>query len=332
MQQSKFLFFAIIGLAVVVVIGMVLARPLLPDQPVPLPAAAQAVSIRVAVAPSIRPWAEQAARAFSQQEARIQVQVVEVEGLVPGGLFTTNPQVTSPAGWLAEASFVVDLAREEGLDQFGAAVPVAESALAWGTFNDKQASFEQVYGPVSWDSIHAKGTAPADPLNLVMTAPDNSAEGLAVLISAAAVPLNRTVLSAADVRQSEPWLVETFQDNTRLLPRPAEAFATQGRSVGDVGLLSLVTWRRARLPERTDFSLTPLQPAVVLNYPLVTWTGAPPAEQAAVEAFRNFLLSEPQQQTLADFFLDRPGTASPGVQADGEAVQALLRWAERTLR
>lgn len=332
MQQRRVLFFAIIILAFAAVAGMYAARPFLLDEPLVLPAISQPVTIQVAVAPSIRGWAEQAARGFNQQDAHTQVRIVEAEGLIPSGQFTTNPQVTPPAAWLAEASFMVDLARVEGLQQFEAGLPVAETSLAWGAFADKQAAFNQAYGDLNWTNLHAKAVAPGDLLTLVIASPRNSAEGLAALVSAAAARGDAASLTTADVRQAGAWLTEIFKDNTRIRSTPAQDFVTQGRSVGDAGLLALASWGRAGLPGRSDFVLTPLVPAVSLNYPLAVWTGAPPAEQEAARKFREFLLSEAQQQALAEFELDRANTAQPGVQVQGEAVQALLRWADQNLR
>jgi hypothetical protein len=332
MQQRRVLFVGIIFLAVAAVIGMYVARPFLFDEPLAIPAISQPVTIQVAVAPSIKGWAEQAARGFNQQDAHTQVRIVEANGLVPSGQFTTNPQVTPPAAWLAEASFMVDLARVEGLQQFEAGIPVAETSLAWGAFTDKQAAFNETYGDLNWTNLHAKAVTPGDSLALVFASHRHSAEGLAVLISAAGAPNNVADLTAADVRQASAWLTEIFRDNTRTPSTPAQDFVTRGRSVGDVGLLSLASWGRAGLPGRSDFVFTPLVPAVSLNYPLAIWTGAPPAEQDAARKFREFLLAETQQAALADFYFERANTAQPGIQVQGEAVQALLRWADQNLR
>lgn len=332
MQQRRVLFFTIIILAIAAVIGMYIARPFLLDEPLVLPAVGQPVTAQVAVASSIRGWAEQAAKSFNQQDTRTQVRIVEADRLVPSGQFTTNPQVTPPAAWLAEASFIVDLARVEGLAQFEAGIPVAATSLAWGAYADKQETFQNAYGDLNWANIHAKATAPNDLLTLVFASPQNSAEGLAVLISAAAASSNTAGLSADNVRQAGAWLTEIFRDNTHIRATPAQDFVTQGRSVGDAGLLARTSWDRAGLPNRADFVLTPLAPAVSLDYPLAIWTGAPPAEQDAARQFRDFLLGETQQQALADFHFEPANTAQPGLQVQGEAVQALLRWADQNLR
>ncbi len=332
MQQNKALFFGIIGLAVLIVVVLIVARFFLADQ-LPLPNLAQKVSIRIVAAPSIKPWVDQAAQTFNQRNPNTQVEIVEAEGLLPAAQFRSDPQTTPPAAWLAEASFVVDMAGSSGL-QFNNLRSVASTGLAWGAFADKQNAFAQKYGSLSWTSVHTKAVGADDFLTLVLASPQNSAEGLAALISATAASLNKQDLSAADVSQADSWLTETFRENVRLpIPaKPAEAFAgTQGRSLGDTGILALASWRQVGLDKKADFTLTPAQPNVNLDYPLAVFSQAAPEAQQAAAAFGDFLLSEEQQNALAIVFLERANAAQPGVKASGEAAQRLLDWARREL-
>ena len=334
MRQNKTLFFAIIGLAIIVVVGMFAGVYFFADS-LNLPTGQPTVAIRVVVAPSIKPWADQAAQSFNQANPKTQIEIIEADSLIPESQFSANPQVSPPAAWLAEATFVVDMARNGGLP-FDDARPVAGTSLAWGAFADKQEKFTQQYGTFGWESIHAKAVAPDDFLTVVIASPRNTAGGLAALVSATAAHLNTETLSGAEVNQATPWLTETFKDNTRILPTPAEAFATaQGRSIGDAGLLPVAAWHRAGLQDRAkEFAITPAQPDVTLDYPFAILTGsqATPEGQQAAAAFRDFLLSEPQQNALAGFSFDRAGLSPAGVQADGAAALALFRWAERELR
>ncbi len=333
MQSNKTLFFGIIALAIIIVIGLFLARFLVADE-LNLPTGPEKISIRLVAAPSIKPWVDQAAQAFNQSNPNTQVEIIEAEDLIPQAQFRSDPQVAPPAAWLAEATFVVEMAGDSGL-QFNDARSVASTSLAWGAFKDKQEAFAQKYGPLSWTSVHTKATAMAtdDFLTLVIAPPQNSAEGLAALISATAAHLNKQSLASADVSQSDAWLNETFAENTHIPPRPAEAFATsQGRSLGDAGLLTMASWRSVGLTNKDDFAVTPAQPNVTLDYPLAIFPqAAPPAQQAAA-AFRDFLLAESQQNALANFSFDRANASQAGVKVDGATALALLRWAERTLR
>ena len=127
MQQSKTPFFVIVGLAIVVVIGMFLARSFLAES-LDLPTEAQEITIRVVVAPSIKPWVDQAAQDFNQANPKTQVEIITADSLIPESQFTSDPQSAPPAAWLAEATFIVET---DGSMQFNDIRPVASTSLAW---------------------------------------------------------------------------------------------------------------------------------------------------------------------------------------------------------
>jgi ABC-type molybdate transport system substrate-binding protein len=335
MQPNKFLFFLIVGLAVLIVAGMFGAAYFFLNEPLELPAIQEETTIQVIVAPSIQPWAEQAARVFNRDNPNTPVQIVSADSLIPENQFKLDtPQAVLPAAWLAESTFVVEMAADRGLQFDEERVSVAGSSLAWGAYADKQEAFVEAYGDFSWDNLHAKAVSPTDFLTLVIASPHNRAEGLAALISAAAAHLGQDSLTNADVSQATPWLTEIFKDNTRIPPKPAEAFATaQGRSLGDAGILSQAAWQSAGLEDRADFTLMPVQPDVRLDYPFAIWSGsqATPEGRQAATNFRDFLLSEAQQQALPQFGFEPAGGSTPTVQIDGQAAWALSRWAEREL-
>jgi hypothetical protein len=335
MRPNKFLFFLIIGLAILVVACMFGAAYIFLNEPLELPTSQEETPIRVVVAPSIQGWAEQTAQAFNANNPNAAVEIISADSLIPENQFKADsPQVVPPAAWLAESAFVVEMAADRGLQFADDRPSVAGTSLAWGAYEDKQAAFVQAYGDISWDNLHAKAVSPADFLTLVIASPHNRAEGLAALISAAAAHLGKESLTGSDVSQATPWLSETFKENTRIPPKPAEAFATaQGRSLGDAGILSRAAWRAAGLEERASFTLTPVQPDVRLDYPFAIWTGsqATPEGRQAAANFREFLLSTAQQQALPQFGFEPAGNSTPTVQIDGPAAWTLLRWAEREL-
>jgi len=289
----------------------------------------------VVAAPPSKDWAAQAAEEFNRANPNTQVEIITADELIPENQFkVTTPQQTPPAAWLAEAAFVVEMAGEKGLQFAADPRPVASSSLAWGAFADKQALFTQKYGDLSWQTVHAKAVAPDDFLTIVIASPTNQAEGLAALASATAAHLDQSTVTAGDVGQARPWLSETFGENTRIPPRPAEAFASsQGRSIGDVGLLSRAAWQSYDLENRPEFSLAPVHPDVQLDFPLAIWTGSQssPAGQQAAAQFRDFLLSANQQQALANFALEPAAALTETVKLDGSAAWALLRFAEQEL-
>ena len=335
MQPNKTLFFTIIGLAVIVVVGMFVAVFLFWGDTPALPTMPGETTIRVVAAPSIKDWASAAAAEFNRTNSQTQVEIISADNLIPEEQFkVTATQGDPPAAWLAEATFVVEMAGERGLQFEANPRPVASSSLAWGAFTDKLTQFTQKYGELSWQTVHAKAVAPGDFLTLVIASPANRAEGLAALASATAAHLGQSTITSNDVDQARPWLSETLRDNTRIPPRPAEAFASsQGRSIGDMGLLSRVAWQNNGLDKRTDFSLTLAQPDVQLDYPVAIWTGSQssPAGQQAAAQFRDFLLSANQQQALANFGLEPAAALTTTVKVDGSAGWALLRFAEQEL-
>lgn len=326
MQQSRVLFFAIIGLALLVVGGMIAAVFLFSGGP-SLSPPQETVEIEIVTAPALTAWAEAAATQFNSANPAVQVAITESTELLPGTNF--QPGSTVPAGWLAEASFVVAMAQQEGYS-FSDPVSVASTPLAWGGYDDKLAGLNSV----DWAGVYAKALTPQG-VKVVIAAPRNSAEGLAALISAVASQTDSTALTEADVGQVDAWLTETLGDhNAATPPRPAEAFATvQGRTLGDVGLLAEASWRQVGLNSKAGFTLQPVQPAVTLDYPLAVYSGSQavtPAQAEAVAAFRTFLLEPAQQQALAGYGLQPAGSSA--ISADGRATRRLLAWSEREIR
>jgi len=97
MQQNKSLFFGIIALAVVIVIGMGAAVYFFADS-LNLPTGQQQISIEVMVPLALEPWVNQAALDFNRQNRATQVTVNTVDGLLPEDRFPpADPQATPPA-------------------------------------------------------------------------------------------------------------------------------------------------------------------------------------------------------------------------------------------
>jgi len=294
----------------------------------------QPTSVQIVVAPSVKDWVDQAAQDFNNSSDSARVEIILASELVPADRFRGgNPDAIPVAAWLAEASFVVDLGRERGIETADVR-SVASTDLTWGAYSDKLAQFEADYGPLSWQSLNTKATNPDDTLKVIIAAPQNWAEGIAALASAAAAHLDTTSVSGDEVSAANDWLIDTLSDRrAQTPPTPAQSLASvQGRTLGDVGLLSLAAWRSAGLDQKADFTLLPVEPNVALDYPFAIWAGATPDQQKAAAAFRDFLLSGPQQSTLAESGLEPAGLATGTVQVDGVGTQRLLDWVTRALR
>lgn len=324
MQQNRAIFFGIIAVAIILLVGIALAALYIPA------IGPQPTSIQVVVAPTIKPWVDQAALTFNDSQTSAQVEISVANELIPADRFrSTDP----PAAWLAEADFVVEVVRNQGVE-LDETRPVASTDLAWGGYHDKLAQFEADYGPLSWQSLNAKATNPADTLKLIIDAPQNSAAGIAALASATAAHLDTTSISGDEVSAANQWLLDTLSDRkAQTPPTPAQSLASvQGRTLGDIGLLTMAAWRSAGLDQRDDFTLLPVEPNAALDYPFVIWSGATPEQQQAAAAFRDFLLSDAQQNALVDVGLEPAGVAVGSVQLDGVGTQRLLDWVNRALR
>jgi hypothetical protein len=336
MQPNRTLFFIITGIAVVVAVGLVVGGFFFLDSSDNLVPLGQRVPpIQVVVAPSLKPWVDQAAQAYNETASPAVVRVVAANDLVPRTQFQSSSPDSPVAVWIPEASFVAELAADQGV-QFEDPQSVASTGLAWGAYNDKLAQFTDTYGDLTWENLHAKAVAPEDFLKLVIASPWDTAEGIAALMSATAATLQTQEISGNSISTANTWLTETLGNrNAQIPPRPAEAFASvQGRTIGDLGLLALASWRSANLHTKTDFTLVPAEPQVTLDYPLVILTGpqVSPEAQAAARSFRQFLLQPAQQDKLANFFFDPASPDQNGVQADAAAVERLQGWAERELQ
>lgn len=335
MQQNRVLFFSIIGLAILIVIGMVIGSFILFGSVGEVSPLQPNINIEVVVAPSLEPWATQAAQEFNRANPRTHVTITEARDLIPEAQFSSRgSQSSPPAAWLAEATFVIDMARSQGFS-FEDAQSVAGTSLAWGAFNNKLDQFRQTYGDLNWSNINKKATGRGG-TKVVLAAPWNSAEGLAALASGVAATTGTDSLSGSDVGQANNWLTATLgNSNARTPATPAQSFASvQGRTLGDAGILSTVSWRQVGLDASADFTVVPVEPTVTLDYPLALWTGSQstPEAQAAAKAFRDFLLQESQQTALSNFHFEQAVTGQQGVQLDASAAARLLNWANRELR
>ncbi len=331
MQQNRALFFGIIGLAILLVIGIFIVQAFIPAF------GSAPVSIQVVVAPSIRPWIQEATQTFNETQSDVLVEIIAANELIPSDRFRSNdPTATLPAAWVAEASFVVDMAREDGL-LFDDSQSIASTSLAWGGYNDKLTQFEQSYGSLNWTTLNAKATNPDDLLKLVLASPQNRAEGLAALISATAAQGGSSSIASNDVPAAFNWLDATLGDRRVYLPStPAQSFASaQGRTLGDFGLLSMASWREAGLDQNNaQFTLITLEPVVTLDVPFAIFTDSSISaeQQQAAQTFRTFLLANAQQQQLDAYFFDTATANVDGISIDGAGAERLLDWASRSLQ
>ncbi len=331
MQATKTTFFAIIGVAILICVAMMATSYFLVSS-FNLTTEPENLEIQIVVAPSLKDWATQSAQDFNEANPTTQIKIIEANELIPVADFqTNNPQGILPSAWLAEATYVLDMAQKSGL-QFEDAQSVASTSLSWGGFDNKLETLNLANSNLTWQNINTLAKS-ADGLKLVIADPQDSAEGLAALISATASQSGNNSLSANDVSTADTWLNETFGNrNTRIPATPGGDFATKGVSAGDVGILTLASWLDVKMNEKPGFTMLPTQPNVVLDYPFaIRSTTSPEAKEAAL-AFRQFLLEEAQQIALNEVSLDPAGVNQGGVQIDGNAALRLLDGTNRWLQ
>lgn len=361
MSRNRVFFIIVVGLAVVFVAGALVAERLglftLPTRQT------EKVAIQVWVAPSMADWAIAAARQFnsSRRDASVEVKAVDSlsfsqqyrkarEAVVNG---TAEPSAL-PVAWIPEATFIAAVAREQGAPFAPDGRPVAYTSLLWGAFSDREEVLVRNYGALNWQAVHEAAQAvdwsvigadaslqPWGRFKLTIASPTRSAEGLAALLSAAAIYYERAELTAGDVNDPAflAWLtniVDSVPNFNTLGPNPAEAMATRGSSIGDVGLLTDAAWKRSGILGRGDFTTVRPEYDLYFDYPYILRADLAPnsPEQGMAQAFGDYLLAE--AQTDLETYGFTPAAAGPAgadparrIQPGGEAALALLRWAER---
>lgn len=329
LQRRRVLFFVIIGLAVFVTLGA-LAAERLNIYTLPSRAVAQ-IPITVAVSPGLVEWAETAARDFQRGNQDAQITIVSANGLVAVDTFARFAPEERPHAWIAETTFVAAIAQDSGLSFTPEGASLAVSELVWGGFGTRV----EALGTLDWQTIHGAATAGGwSALNgdanwgffkLTIASPTNSAEGLAALLTAAAAYHDTAQVTRSHVTDPAflAWLQETVDSvpnfNT-LGPNPAEALATRGPSVGDVGLLTTVSWSAVAddLNKWETFVTSDPQYTMELDYPYLIRTNLTSDERAVAERFSDYLARQSEQLNDAGF-RTQP-SSSTLVEADDDAV------------
>lgn len=336
-SANRFLFFVIIGLAVLITVAALTLERLgiytLPSRSV------ERITITVAVPAELSDWAKEAADAFNSRNNDADVNVIAVKGLAAIQQFKQALSAEQPHLWIPEATFVAAIAQEEGLSYTVTDEGIANTQLAWGAFQSRA----DALGALDWPTIHDAavtgswsqlgGDASWGFFKLTMASPSTSSEGLGALISAAASYHDSNTLTSSMI--SDPslaiWMKETVDsvpNFSTLGPDPAESLATRGASVGDVGFLSMAAWNRSQngLNSAETFVIRPAAYVVVLDYPIVLRSNSSAEEMQMAERFSSFLQ---QRNGLEEVGLSQDRSAASTVEIDGQAALTLLKWAER---
>ncbi len=318
------------------------------------------IDVRLIVAPAAYDWVSEAADRFNAEGQRlgrrpISISVTEQDGLSVYSQLNSTGLNPAPTAWVAEGTFVLNLAnlagrQAGGSDVFAAEGTLAQSLLMWGGFADRVAAVDARFGGLTWSAVHDASVATQGwsslggrPewgfFKLALPDPRKSSQGLAALLSAAAEFHGRTDLSAADIDnvQFQAWgqaFIDAVPNFANLGAEPGSALAVRGPSAGDVGLLLESDWLSA-----AD-GLSKWQPVfryapstVTFDFSFGVWVGPNRADAAggmaddsshqdAARMFRDYLLDSAQQRRTEAFGL-RPASGSAANSDDS----LFARWA-----
>jgi hypothetical protein len=322
------------------------------------------IEVRLIVAPAAHDWVIEAADRFNAEDHRlnrrpITIRVTRQDGLGVYRQLASTGLSPAPSAWIAEGSFTLDLvnlaARQaSGQAAFTAEGSIAQSPLMWGSFADRAAVIDARFSGLNWAALHGASLAPngwsslgGQPqwgfFKLALSDPNESAEGLAALLSAAAEFHAKSELSTGDINDArfQQWaqtLIDAVPNFANLGAEPGQALAVRGPSAGDAGLLLESDWLRAAegLSNWQPLILRYAASAVNFDFPFGVWVGPEPevvgsdaarqqsnrqAEQEAALLFRDYLVQDAQQRRAEAFGL-RPASGS-ATNADGSLF---ARW------
>ena len=338
MNRSRMAFVVIVGAAIVVVLGGVLANQLGQEDSTQTtgnetPVSAQTNRITIAASPLAEDWIREAAQAYNSQRRRVNGQLVELTIVAQDSLpvWTSAGVWTAanhPLVWIPEMGQAVEYANQNGLLFTLLHPSLASTVLAWGTTADRALVLTQQFTTLDWHAVQqASATAEWSALGGPeewgrffkpgFAPPDRYTSGMAALLVAAAEFHSQPLLDAAALNDPAltDWLKPVFQSIpslTNLGANPAENIAARGMSIADVALLPESDWlaNYASLKAKLG-SLTLAYPAyqVWFDFPVALWDGPETTDQdrAAAQDVVDFLSSADQQrQAAARYGLRQP--------------------------
>jgi hypothetical protein len=300
-------------------VGIIAASQFLRSQP-PL-------DVMVAVNPLAEKWLQDAVNAFNASSplvntTRIQVRLTQIDDL--DGWSGDRPWTSDnhPAAWIPASSASVAYAIENGLPLEMIAPSLARTPLVWGGFTsrldvlDLPASgldWEQVIAAVNAESwVSLGGDSSWQFVKLAFAQPSHTMSGLAVLFSGAAAYYQTTAPDSAMLRDTtfRDWLAPVVASvpNFNTLGADPAARMANGPSNGEIALLPEVQWLTnlngiLTSSDSIAFSYPAYQ--FMLDFPLARWNDSltTDTERAAVDALKNWLMTESQQFRSVNFGL-----------------------------
>ena len=195
MNRTRWIFVAIVAVALVIVGASLLWRALRPGQVEELTVERpDAITVRVLSALPVEPWVRSAAEDFNASDPQLegvplQVEVVAMDGLSALGRWDRNDFGALPADadvedltpeqeaaldsfptvWIPDSRYLVELANASYKERLGRDVfltdgqyrarPIAISLFTWGIYESRASVLEEHFEEISWSTIHDAAVA-----------------------------------------------------------------------------------------------------------------------------------------------------------------------------
>jgi len=272
MNRTRWIFFAIIGLAVVIVVaGVVVFAPRNDNTTIGGEEidTSQPVEVTVVTALSIEPWIREAAEQFNQENhiledtgQTVQVTIIPMDGLAAKSKFEREEMDPVPTAWIPDSRYLTELVNATFKERLGRDVfltdgeyrgrPVAITLLAWGIYDSRAQALESTFGEINWQVIHDAAVNPDgwDDLGgkgewgffkLAISNPRKNVSGLGAMVAAAGEYYDQTSISVDDVNKNDfqDWLAEIMGSMSDLSggTYTVQDLALFGYTTGDAGQL-----------------------------------------------------------------------------------------------
>jgi Ca-activated chloride channel family protein len=363
MNRTRIIFFVIIGLAIILVVGGVIWSQLSTDESSPIEPVAQDETLEVSIVAAlpVAEWIQEAAAQFNEEQHTleghpIRVSVTPMDGLVAKGRYEKDEMDPLPTAWIPDSRYLVELVNVVYKERLGRDVfltdgeyrarPLATSLLTWGIYDSRAGVLEGQYGDISWNTIHDAAIAPGGwgelggendwgYFKLAIPSPRKNVSGLQAMVAAAGEYYGKTNISVEDVTDPEfqAWLGEIMSSMSDLSggTYTAADLALFGYTTGDAGLLleSDLLVNMQGLQTRWAEPMRIVYPEYVtwFDFPFTVWMGPETTalEKNAALEFEKYLLTETVQQGALAYGL-RP--ANPEVPVTGQA-SLFDQWADQ---
>ena len=273
MNRTRLIFFAIIGLAVIIVVaGVIILLPRSDDTPslsgeeIDI---SQPIEVSVVTALSIEPWVRQAADQFNQGNyvledtgQTIRVTIIPMDGLAAKSKFEREEMAPIPTAWIPDSRYLTELVNATFKERLGRDVfltdgeyrgrPVAITLLAWGIYDSRAQALEGAFGEINWQVIHDAaingegwdalgGMEEWGFFKLAISNPRKNVSGLGAMVAAAGEYYDNTSISTDDVNSNDfqEWLAEIMGSMSDLSggTYTVQDLALFGYTTGDAGQL-----------------------------------------------------------------------------------------------